>query len=476
MVGFRSVYQVPVLGGPPRKLVSDVDTPVAFSPDGKQFAFVRRDGNQGLFHLMVANADGSNVHSLITRQAPRAFSAALASGPAWSPDGKVIALGAGKLFPQEYHPVAVDVADGQEHNIGSRRWFMVRQLAWLPGGRSLLMVANDFPTPTQNQIWKVSYPSGEVSRVTNDLSNYAGFNLTADGSTLATIKEEITSNVWIASKGRWDHARQVTFGLSNADGIDGLSWTSDGNIAYTSRSNGNTSLWLADPKGGGTHELVRTRFPDILPSACGGSPRYITFITGSERATRTVWRVDPDGTHLKQLTQGPSDAWPSCSPDGKWVVYSLLTRGLPKQIKRVSVDGGKPVELAHAFILAFPAVSSNGKWIACLYRDSSHVPPKLAILPFAGGKPVKIFQISLSANPPFVWTPDSRAIAYKEGKGGMGGGVSNIMDQPINGGAPKPLTHFSSGQIFSFAWSAKGELAMARGTDSSDVVLIKGFQ
>ena len=38
---FSVVYQVPVLGGTPRKIIDDVDTPLAFSPDGKQFAFIR---------------------------------------------------------------------------------------------------------------------------------------------------------------------------------------------------------------------------------------------------------------------------------------------------------------------------------------------------------------------------------------------------------------------------------------------------
>jgi eukaryotic-like serine/threonine-protein kinase len=475
MVGYRSVYQVPALGGAPRKLVSDVDTPVTFSPDGKQFAFVRRDGNLGLFHLMIADADGSNVHSLATRKAPETFSAALGFGPTWSPDGKVIAVGAGKIFPQEYHPAAVDVTTGQEHDIGSRNWFFVRQMAWLPNGKSLLMVANDFSTPTQNQIWQVSYPSGRVTRITNDLSNYVGVSLTSDGSTLATIKEEITSNIWIASKGGWNHARQVTFGLSNANGIDGLSWTGGGKIAYTSRANGNTSLWLANPANGGAQELVRTRFPDILPSACGGSPGYITFITGSERATQTVWRVDPDGTHLKQLTQGPIDQWPSCSPDGKWVVYGVQTGGLPNQIQKVSIDGGNPVELARTFIIAGPSVSPDGRWIVCLYRDSSQVRPQLAILPFTGGKPVKIFPLPPNARLPAAWAPDSRAITYTVSKGGVGG-VSNIVEQPIDGGATRQLTHYDSGQIFSFAWSPKGDLALARGTDSSDVVLIRKFQ
>jgi eukaryotic-like serine/threonine-protein kinase len=475
ILGYRSLYQVPVLGGEPRKLVSDVDTPVTFSPDGRQFAFVRRDGNHGLYHLMLANADGSDVHSVATRQSPETFTASLGSGLAWSPNGKEIAVGAGKTFPQEYHPVAVDVASGKVHDIGPRRWFLVRQLAWLPDGRNLLMITNDFSAPAQNQIWQVSYPSGHLSRITNDLNNYVGLSVTANGNTLATIKEEITSNISVASKGEWNRPRQVTFGLSNADGIDGLSWTSADKIAYTSRSNGNTSLWLANLKDGGAQELVRTQFPDVFPSACGGSPGYITFITGSERAIQTVWRVNPDGTHLKQLTQGPNDGWPSCTPDGRWVVYSLESGGLWNQLQKVSIEGGNPVELFRTFIVAGPTVSPDGKWIACIYRESPQVPPQLGILPFAGGKPVKVFQLPPNTHSLFAWTPDSRAVTYTISKGGVGG-VSNIVEQPADGGKTRQLTHFDSGQIFSFAWSSKGDLALARGSDSSDVVLLRNFQ
>ena len=34
------------------------------------------------------------------------------------------------------------------------------------------------------------------------------------------------------------------------------------------------------------------------------------------------------------------------------------------------------------------------------------------------------------------------------------------------------LTNFDSQRIFNYAWSREGKLAMARGTDSSDVILI----
>ena len=38
--GLGFLYQIPVLGGTPRKLITDVDSPVSFSPDGEQIAIL----------------------------------------------------------------------------------------------------------------------------------------------------------------------------------------------------------------------------------------------------------------------------------------------------------------------------------------------------------------------------------------------------------------------------------------------------
>jgi eukaryotic-like serine/threonine-protein kinase len=38
---YRYLYEMPVLGGSPRQLIRDIDSPIDFSPDGKQFVFQR---------------------------------------------------------------------------------------------------------------------------------------------------------------------------------------------------------------------------------------------------------------------------------------------------------------------------------------------------------------------------------------------------------------------------------------------------
>jgi serine/threonine protein kinase len=69
-----ALYQVSVLGGTVRRLLSHIDGPITFSPDGRRIAFVRNDRHQGESSVMLANADGSAEKKLATRKYPEAYS------------------------------------------------------------------------------------------------------------------------------------------------------------------------------------------------------------------------------------------------------------------------------------------------------------------------------------------------------------------------------------------------------------------
>jgi hypothetical protein len=57
------------------------------------------------------------------------------------------------------------------------------------------------------------------------------------------------------------------------------------------------------------------------------------------------------------------------------------------------------------------------------------------------------------------------------------GGVSNVWMLPLDGGEPRQVTAFTSQRITRFAVSRDGKrLALARGTTSSDVVLIRDLK
>ena len=98
----------------------------------------------------------------------------------------------------------------------------------------------------------------------------------------------------------------------------------------------------------------------------------------------------------------------------------------------------------------------------------------IAILPFEGGDPVKIFhEMPLPAWNLVRWTPDGRALTYIVTKDG----VSNIWLQPLDSGKPKQLTNFKEDQIFRLAWSRDGKyLAFDRGMTINDVILISDFR
>ena len=186
--------------------------------------------------------------------------------------------------------------------------------------------------------------------------------------------------------------------------------------------------------------------------------------------------MDPDGGNLKRLTEGPGDIFPQSSPDGRWVVF-WSNRSGELRVWKVSIDGGEPVQLSNQ-LMNNPTVSPDGSQIACVYLETqpNGLTSKIAIIPFAGGDPIKMLDLPQSyrqTNAGLRWTPDGRALTYIDAING----VSNIWSLPIDGSAPKQLTDFKTDQIFWFDFSRDGkQLAVSRGTETSDVILIRDFR
>ncbi len=455
------LYQMPVLGGAPRKLIWDIDSLVTLSPDGKRLAFLRGYPSEGHQALMVANLGGTSEQKLAIRKNPDFFFAAI-DAPAWSPDGRVIACPAGTSGVEGSYMsvVEVRVEDGSARPLTPQRWWRVGRMAWLPDGKGLIFSGQEQES-SPSQIWYISYPGGEVHRITNDLNDYHSVSLTADGVALVTVQSGLLSSIWIAPSEFTEHATKIR--SNNADGMEGISWTSDGRIVYASRASGHSDIWIMDQDGGNQKQLTADGSNNKWPAASADG-RYVVFM--SDRAgLQNIWRMDVDGNNLRQLTKG--GAWlPDCSPDGQWVVY----RGGfgKKTLFRVPIDGGEPVPINER-ASSRPAISPDGKWIASAYFDPERI--KTAIYPFTGGEPVKILNSSFW-NFYTRWTPDSRALAYIDPRSNF-----NIESQPVDGSPPTQLTNFDTDHIFRFAWSRDGKhLAMTRGRFTNDVVLINNFR
>ncbi len=351
-----ALYQVPIPGGIARKLIANVTGSVTLSPDGRQLAFVREDPSQGEAVLMRASADGSEEQKLATRKQPSQINAESA---AWSPGGEMMAFGtqnfdaSGQLNSAYETVVAVRVADLAEITISAQRWQAVPNLAWLSDGSGLLMIALDQDSVRGSplQVWRLSYPSGEARKITNDFHDHSSVSLTADSRTLITVQEERLINLWVTQPGGPDLAHQVLSKAWLGRSTHELSWTRDGKIVYPSFASGNWDIWITDSNGSNQTQLTVAPSLDYQPSVSPDG-RYIVF-SSFRTGAFNIWRMDPDGANPKRLTSGSWDQTPDCSPDGNWVVYSSTISG-KRALWKVVMDGGTPVQLTNKYSSAQP--------------------------------------------------------------------------------------------------------------------------
>ncbi|HMV50427.1 MAG TPA: DPP IV N-terminal domain-containing protein, partial [Blastocatellia bacterium] len=470
-----SLYQVPVLGGVARKILRDLDSAVAVSPDGKQLAFVRRVRGQGEDLLMLANSDGSNPHTLASRKNGDFFGL---TGLDWSPDGKSIACPAGSnTGGRHMYVVEFNAATGQQRILSPQKWSNVGRVSWRRDGKGMVFTAIEQGSPLA-QVWFLSYPKGASQRITNDLIDYRDTSLTDNSTALVTVQSEAYVNVWLAPVAAGfvseaSRARQITDGVGQRAGDRGLMWTPNGNLIFVSRASGSLDLWRMDQNGKNQQQLTtpETRaetYPAVSPDG-----RYVVF-SSNRTGNSNIYRLDLVNGEQVQLTKGTSEEFPTITPDGKFVIYTL-TSSSKFTLWKVPIDGGEPVQLTDK-LSQWPVVSPDGQRLACWYRQEVNAPWQIAILPIADGQPdkqpEKLFDMPTTADwaIPIRWTPDGKGLGFVDTRSG----VSNLWMLPLEGGEAKQLTNFSADQILWFDWSRDGkQLACSRGRVTNDVVLIE---
>jgi Tol biopolymer transport system component len=194
-------------------------------------------------------------------------------------------------------------------------------------------------------------------------------------------------------------------------------------------------------------------------------------------AGSNIWRVNADGTNLKQLSNGRRDIGPQCSLDSKWAYYQDNNAN---RIERVPVDGGTPESLPgtpipHAIVAGrYLDISPDGKSVALLITIVQANPVnKIAIVPLDAGSQPQVRLLDphsaiSSAGPRF--TSDGKALAYPITQNG----VDNLWLQPLDGSPGHQITNFKTDQIGSFQWSPDGKtLAVLVRRIEADVVVLR---
>lgn len=458
------VFRVPSLGGVVEKVREGVPARISFSPDGKNFAFVRRDKANDRSRLMISAADGADERELAAAQGIGAFSYWID----WSPDGKFIALPVvlRDKSPAQCEIFAVSVADGSLSQVTNHGWESIRSLVWTRSSDGFLAVGAEGPE-LERQIWHVRFPGGNMEKLLADSNAYSALSLSVDDSAILGIQTQSISSIWVAPASDLSAAKQVTFDmLGKQSGWTGLDWTNDGRLVYASRTSKSDTLW--EVKADGTEQ--RQVIPDSKRAESVSLPDDGSFMvfTANRSDELEIVRTNRDGTDLVQLTSGGNHENPHVSPDGRYIVYKAGT-GSEVRLMRISSSGGEPLRLTDA-VADWARFSPDSKQIACGYEVNGKM--KLAILSPEGGPPLKLFEVPASANFRLGvrWTPDGKAVTYRDWQNG-------IWKQQLDGGEPVRLAGLPAEKLFAYAWSRDGKLfAYARGSAISDVVLMSSLK
>jgi serine/threonine protein kinase/Tol biopolymer transport system component len=451
------LFRASVLGGEPRVLIRDVDSPATFSPDGQHFSFLRELHNAPAWDLLLAKSDGSIEKSIFSAHPLQSDSFV----PAWSPDGKAIVIPIVQPNKDSIGGfLAVDVATGKEQVVATSPDRIYYGPAWMPDGNALIASASRIEGGhMQAQIGYIDYPDGAYRALTEDTNNYGKLGIAKDGKTIVAIQSKLRFSLSMAPAN--DPDKLQTIPLRSQIPPWRWNWMPDGRLILPQA--GDLKAITADGKEDTLYSDTK-HIPDQA-TACG---QYIVFrqVGRNSAASANLWRMDLNGTNSKQLTSGLNDQEPTCSKDAKWVYFVDNTDN--RVVKRVPIEGGAS-ETVVKYAVGSYALSPDGTEIVSFeVRELDH---KLMLrLDNVDTHQMTYGDIDPRALPDeLAFSPDGKSIVYIVREKG----VDNLWLQPLDGKARRQMTHFKRDKTFRFAFSPDGsQIAMECGELESDAVLL----
>lgn len=474
-----NVFRVSRLGGTAQKVIDNVWSTPGFSPDGKNVAFIRFFPERSEFNLVTRAVDSGEERSILSRTQPNNLLRLIF--PAWSPDSKKVLIieqapaprGASRLL-------VVDVASGIGQPIETPKFSQLEQAVWHPVTGDIYVAGRE--NNRFFQLWRISYPGGDIKRITNDLNIYRYISISADGHSMLARQGTSYSHLWTAASDDLQNLKQLTSGNLNRDGSDGLAWTPSGELIYATRIMGAVDLWSLKTSDGSKRQLTDKAGSNNENPFISADGKFIFFNSNRDGA-RHVWRIGINGEGPAAITSGEKerDFWPNVSPDGLLLYYlqkgpggNIIVRRFLSDDRtealtepgRISPDNSLTLSPDGRF-LAFGSTAGKDEGS----EESGTI--RFGIMQVDSPGQVRFIDVKATV-PKIFWSPDGKSIDFIEDAPDG----SRIWRQDVEDGArPRLLTTVPRDQVFGLAWSADGKtLAISRGRQVNDAILLKNFE
>jgi eukaryotic-like serine/threonine-protein kinase len=474
-----SIWEIPALGGVPRRVVNSVGCVDVSQTDGRLALF--RLAKAGL-QLVTAPPDLSTF-DVVAEFAPVSYDLY----PRWSPDGRWIAFQRGDSIRFD---IFVAPANGGKPRQLTRDNNQMSGFAWLPDSAGIVYSSSRGGTmpylPTLG-LWQVTLRDGSVRRVTSGETSYMSPDVSKSGAILVS-RMKVQTDIWKfpvdgSPTENVRHGVRVT--RQTGQVLTPTVSPDDKEVAFLSDSGGHANLWVVNTESAALRQITHERDPRVAVGVPVWSPvgHAIAFVSsrGNQGLTFGVWLVDADGSNLRNLVNpGLGPAW---SPDGRWVYYS--TRGGAAAtvvgLKKVPVEGGEAVT-----VISEPLRNVIGLHGTTLYYTVER--------PLVDGTPEFEIRAATPEDAPFrvlaripasrvpIWqivnpalSPDGKWLAQAL----TDGFTTNIWALSTTTGEWKQITDFGQRATFiarRVSWSSDGRFILAAvAAGDSDIVLLEGL-
>jgi len=462
-----TMYRVPSLGGPSRKLVEFANDVGGVSPDGERILLVRYGSPSCL--ISVRTSDGSDEQVLMCGESVSPTFTNFRDPQFSSDGGTIYYIQLSQREGVEDWSVNELTLNDKSTRVIYRQPERISELAVLPRREGLLMTAVD-PASNLQQVFYISADDGKKSRVTNDLFFYFGVNVDREAKSIVVSQRAEEQKVWIGEPNALSSLQPLNQ-EPNAHG--NVAWTPDGRIVYDGYENNVSHIWVSDADGRNLQKLTTTETDDSQPNVTPDG-RFIVY-TSKRSGRAQLWRMGIDGSGQTLLTDtaGVSQA-PRLTADGQFVYFEWIHDG-HRSLGRVPTNGGAVEEIEKLDTIPinnayYWAASPDGKYFAHSVWDAADNRIKVAIDSVETGQRVNVLNIWPSLV--LKWTPDSKTIVYRERQTGYVP-ESEILKVDVTTGRVSQLISVAPEFIVDVSYSHDGgKIAIVRGRGSSNAVML----